>query len=153
MTTPLYRAQWGIAGVNTADGVLFNLKASAGVRPRIKQVYFGIQAAPTNQPRFGFKRMNAVGTGAITTATAFQHDAAEGAPTATVETAWATTRPTVTGGYAGDAILPTAIGNGWLFDFLGREIVVPLSGGLCGLMVNAAGATVGTIGGWIEWEE
>jgi hypothetical protein len=67
MTTPIYRAAFGIAGVNTADGVLFNLKASAGVRPRLTQVFFGIQVAPTNAPRFGFKRMNAVGTGTITT--------------------------------------------------------------------------------------
>lgn len=153
MTTPLYRAAFGIAGVNSTDGVLFNLKASAGVRPRLTQVFFGIQVAPTNPPRFGFKRMNAVGTGSITSGTVGQHDTAEGAPTAALETAWATTRPTVTGGYFGDGIVPTVLGNGFLYDFIGREIVVALSGGLCGLMVNASGATTGTIGGWVEWME
>jgi hypothetical protein len=153
MTTPIYRAAFGIAGVNSTDGVLANLKASAGVRCRLTQAFFGIQVAPTNAPRFGFKRMNAVGTGSITAATIAQHDAAEGAATAALETAWATTRPTVTGGYFGDGIVPTVIGNGFLFDFIGREIVVALSGGLCLLMVNASGATTGTICGWVEWME
>jgi hypothetical protein len=149
----LYRAAFGIAGVNTADGVLFNLKTGSSSRARLKSVFFGIQVAPTNAPRFGFKRMNAVGTGTITNGTIFQHDTSAAAALAALETAWATLRPTVTGGYAADEIVPTAIGNGWLFDFIGREIWVPVSAGLCGLMVNAAGATVGTIGGHVEWEE
>lgn len=149
----LYRGTFNIAGVNSADQVLFNLKAAASDRARLKQVFFGIQTAPTNQPRFGLKRMNAVGVGTITAATVALHDPADGAAAAALETAWATTRPTVTGGNFLDAIVPTVVGNGFLFDFLGRDIIVPLSGGLCGTIINASGTTVGQFGGHVEWEE
>lgn len=150
---PLFSAEFSIAGVNAADGVLFNLKAAASSRAFIREVFFGIEVAPTNAPIFGLKRMNAVGTGAITTASTFLHDAADGGPLSALETAWATTRPTVTGGSARRGSVPLALGNGFLYDFTNRPLVVPLSGGICGVMRNASGATVGTLGGHVTWEE
>jgi hypothetical protein len=149
----LYSAEFSIVGVNSADAVLFNLKTAATDRAILREVFFGIEAVPTNAPQFGLKRMNAVGTGAITTATAFSHDAGDGAPSVTLETAWATTRPTVTGGSARRGQVPLAIGNGFLFDFTNRGILVPVSAGLCGVMRNASGATTGTLGGYVTWEE
>lgn len=148
-----YGANFSIAGVNAVDGVLFNLKAAATLRPRILQVGFFISTAPTNAPQFGIKRMNAVGTGTITTATTFLFDPAEAAATAALETAWTTTRPTVTGGTPITGAMPTAIGNGVVFDFTGRPIVVATSGGVCGVMLNATGATVGNLIGYVLWEE
>jgi hypothetical protein len=82
-----------------------------------------------------------------------QHDTAEGAATASLETAWATTRPTVTGGYFGDGIVPTVIGNGFLFDFIGREIVVALKRRPVRAYGERRGRDRGTIGGWVEWME
>lgn len=148
-----HSAEFSIAGVNAADAVLFNLKAAAsGPRPRLLLAAFFVETAPSNAPQFGIKRMNAVGTGAITAAAIAAHDPNEVA-LAALETAWATTRPTVVGGSFTRGQVPTAIGNGLLYDFTSRPLIVPLSGGLCGVMRNAAGATLGVLGGHITWEE
>lgn len=149
----IYSAEFSAAGVNSADAVLFNLKTAASDRARILEVGFFVEAAPTNAPQFGLKRMNGVGTGTITTAAALAHDAADGTPATGMETAWATTRPTVTGGSARRGQAPTAIGNGVIFDFRSNPIVVPVSSGVCGVMRNASGSTTGTLGGYVTWEE
>lgn len=149
----VYSAEFTIAGVNTADGVLFNLKTAATDRAKLLQVGFFIETATTNPPIFGLKRMSAVGTGAITLATVAFHDPADGTNSAGLETAWATTRPTVTGGSFTRGAVPTAIGNGLIYDFSLQGILVPVSSGLCGVMRNAAGATVGVLGGYVRWEE
>lgn len=149
----IYRASWSIAGVNTADQVLFNLKTVGSDRAVLRAAGMFITTAPTNAPQFGLKRMLAVGTGAITLATAMISDPADGAAASGLETLWATTRPTVTGGYGALASVANAIGNGIIFDFSNRGIVVPVTAGLCGVISNASGATLGAHNGWVEWEE
>jgi hypothetical protein len=148
-----YSSTFTIAGVNAVDAVLFNLKAAATDRLFLRQAFFGIEVAPTNAPAFGLKRMNAVGTGAITNGAVLAHDPADGANSGNLETAWATLRPTVTGGSPRRGWVATAIGNGFLFDFRDAPLVVPVSGGLCGVNLIASGATVGTFGGYVEWDE
>lgn len=149
----LYSAEFSIAGVNAADAVLANLKTAAGMRALIREIFVGIEVLPTAAPIFGLKRMNAVGTGAITNATVMQHDVADGAVQSALETAWATLRPTVTGGSARRGAVPLALGNGFLFDFTNRPMIVPVSAGLCIVNRIASGATVGTFGGYVTWEE
>lgn len=149
----IYRAAFSIIGVNAADQVLANLKTAASDRAILRALGVFITTAPTNAPQYGLKRMNAVGTGAITVATAMVGDPADGAASAGLETAWATTRPTVTGGLGALASVANAIGNGIIFDFTARGIVVPVSTGLCVVVNNASGATVGAHNGWAEWEE
>jgi hypothetical protein len=148
-----YSGEFTGAGVNSTDGVLFNLKAGATVPLFIEQIFFGIEVAPTNAPIFGAKKMNAVGTGTITAATLVSFDGLGGTSAATLETAWATTRPTVTGGNFLRGTVPTAIGNGFLFDFTNRPLIVPINTALCGLMRNASGATTGTLGGYLIWQD
>jgi hypothetical protein len=149
----LYHATFSIAGVNTTNGVLANLKTAATDRAWIREVGVFVEAAPTNAPQFGLMRMNAVGTGAITLATAGLSDPADGAASVGLETAWATTRPTVTGGAFRRSMVPSVIGNGVIWDFTNRPLIVPVSAGMCVVMINAAGATVGTLGGYVTWEE
>lgn len=148
-----YSSTFSIAGVNAADAVLFNLKAAASDRLFLRQVFFGIEVAPTAAPAFGLKRMNVAGTGGTTNGTVFTHDAGDGANSGNLETAWVTARPTITGGSPRRGWVPLAIGNGFLFDFRDAPLVVPLSGGLCGVNLIASGATLGTFGGYVEWDE
>lgn len=149
----LYQATFSIAGVNAVDQVLFNLKAGAGDRILLREVGMFISTAPSNAPQYGLKRMNAVGTGAITSATNFLGDPADGAAAGVLETAWATLRPTVTGGAARLGSVANAIGNGVIWDFTNRPLVVPLGAGLCGVILNASGATVGAHVGYVCWED
>lgn len=150
----IYRAEFSIAGVNAVDAVLFNLKSTGTDRLKLLLAAFFVEAATTNPPIFGLKRMNAVGTGVITVTPAMMNDAADGAPAGGLETAWATTRPTVVGGSGVRGAVPLAIGNGVFFDFRSAGgLVVPLSAGVCGVMRNASGATLGVLGGYVEWDE
>ena len=149
----IYQTQFSIAGVNAVDGVLFNLKTAAGDRAIIREIGIFIETASTNAPQYGLKRMLAVGTGAITLGTNALSDPNDAASTVGLETAWATTRPTVTGGAFRRTMVPNTIGNGVVWDFTSRPLVVNVSSGLCGVMLNAAGATLGVHGGYVVWED
>jgi len=149
----IYQATFGISGVNTVDQVVFNLKAAADDRAWLLEAGFFIQVASTSAPRYGLKRMNAVGTGAITNSTVAQADLADGAAASALETAWATLRPTVTGGAFRDSAINNTIGNGVIFDFTNRPLIIPVGAGLCGVILNASGATLGTHGGYVVWED
>lgn len=149
----LYSATFSIAGVNATDQVLFNLKTAATDRAFIREIGLFIEVAPSNAPQYSLKRMNADGTGGTTNATALLHDTGDGAASALLGTAWVTLRPTVTGGAGRRTMVPLAVGNGVIFDFTTRPLVVPVSAGLCGVILNASGATVGTHGGYVTWEE
>lgn len=149
-----YSAEFGsIAGVNAVDAVLANLKAAASDRLFLRQAFFAIETAPSNAPAFGFKRMNAVGTGTITSAAGTAHDAGDGTASGVLETAWVTTRPTVTGNSFRRGFVPLTIGNGFLFDFRDAPLVVALSAGLCFVNRIASGATLGAFSGYAEWDE
>lgn len=149
----LYSATFSIAGVNATNQVLFNLKTTTTDRATIREVGMFIEVAPTNAPQYSLMRMNADGTGGTTNATVALHDTADGANSALLGTAWVTLRPTVTGGAFRRSMVPLAIGNGVVFDFTNRGLVVPVSAGLCGVILNASGATTGTHGGYVVWEE
>lgn len=149
----LYHATFSIAGVNSANGVLFNLKSTTTDRAWVREIGIFLEVASTNAPQYGLMRMNAVGTGAITAATPAVSDPADGANSVVLETAWATARPTVTGGAFRRTMVPLAVGNGVVWDFTNRPLIVPVSAGLCGVMINASGATTGTHGGYVVWEE
>lgn len=148
-----YGGEFSAAGVNSTDAVLFNLKAGATVPLLIEQIFFNIEVAPSNAPVFGVKKRSAVGTGAITAATLFALDGLGGTSAAVLETAWATTRPTITGGSPIRGAVPLAIGNGFLFDFRPACLIVPINTDLCGVMRNASGATLGTLGGYVIWQD
>lgn len=149
----LYSATWSIAGVNATNQVLFNLLAAASDRAFVREVGMFLEVLPTNAPQYALMRMNADGTGGTTNATAAKHDTGDGAASALLGTAWVTLRPTVTGGAFRRTSVPLALGNGVIFDFTTRPIIVPASAGLCGVILNASGATVGTHGGYVTWEE
>lgn len=149
----LYHATFSIAGVNATNQVLFNLKTASTDRAIIREVGMFIEVAPTNAPQYSLMRMNADGTGGTTAATVALSDTADGAASAVLGTAWVTLRPTVTGGAFRRSMVPLAVGNGVIFDFTNRGLVIPVSAGLCGVILNASGATTGTHGGYVVWEE
>ena len=150
----LYAASFSVAGVNTANSTLVNLKTAATDRARVREVGLFLSVLPTTAPDLVLVRMNAVGTGAITTGTTVPQDPADAAAATTIETAWATARPTVTGGHFRRALLPLTIGAGIVWTMPpGNEIIMAVSTGLCIHNINASGATVGTLNGYVVWDE
>lgn len=149
-----YSATFSVAGVNTANSVLANLKAAATDRLQLLEFGVFIETALTTAPVLALQRMNAVGTGAITNVAGVPHDPADAAAGGVVETAWATTRPSLTANTILRRLqLPVTAGGGLIWDFTNRPIIVPLSGGLCFIDINASGATLGQFGGYFVWDE
>lgn len=151
----IYQASFSLAGVNAANSVLANLKAAASDRAKLLEFGIGIVTAPTAAPEFSLERMNAVGTGAITTQAIEKSDSADGTASCTLEVAWATTRPTRLGTPAPFRRwqMPLTVGQEFVFDFTNSPLIVPLSGGIMLNLISASGATLGLFNGWFKWDE
>lgn len=149
----LYSAHFSVAGVNTANSAIFNLKTAASDRAAIREIGVFIATAPTNAPDVALARMSAVGTGTITSVAGQAHDTGDGTATAVLETAWATTRPTFGAVHFRRGTIPLAVGSGFIWAFGGAGLVVPVSAGVVLANIAAAGATLGVLAGYVSWEE
>lgn len=147
-----HSAGFSISGVNTATTALLNLKASATVPVTVVEVGIFYAVLSTNAYQLGLVRMNAVGTGTITSTAGMAHTTGA-TSTAVLETGWVTARPTMTGTIGRQMTLPLTLGAGIVWPMQDGGIIVPQSGGLCLQGINASGATTGTINGWFTWEE
>jgi hypothetical protein len=150
----VYSAGFSVAGVNTANTVLLNLKTAASDRATLLEVGIFLSVLPTTTPDIVLARMTAVGTGAITTTANIAHDSGDAAAASTVETAWATTRPTftTTGPFFRRGGIPLTLGNGLIWSFA-QPIRLAVSTGLVLANVAASGATLGNFTGYLGWDE
>jgi hypothetical protein len=142
---------FSLTGVNTAASVLGNIKATASKPMRVYEIGLFYTVLSTNPYDIGLARMNAVGTGTITSAAGVAHETAD-TPVGVVETGWTTARPSITAGYFRRFTIPLVLGQGIIFPF-GQGLFIPVSGGLCLQGINASGTTAGTIEGYAEWDE
>lgn len=155
----LFGSDFSVSGVNTAGSTLINLKAGATYPISVMRISIFYSVLSTTAYDIAIARMLAVGTGAITSAAGANYIATGATPGNTasasvVETAWATTRPTiVTGARIERGVIPLTIGAGYIWDFGPEGITVPNAGGLLIYGVGASGATTGTLTGSIRWDE
>lgn len=154
-----FASDFSVAGVNTAGSTLINLKAGATYPLTVYRISIFYSVLSATAYDIAITRMNAVGTGTITSAagTGFLPTGATPgttASTAVVETAWATTRPTaVSGARFERGVIPLTIGAGFIWDFGPEGVTVPAAGGLLIYGVGASGATTGTLNGSLRWDE
>jgi hypothetical protein len=149
-----HSAEFSISGVNTANTTLLNLKAAS--TRGFALIEFGVSytVLSTTAYDLGLVRMNAVGTGSITSTAGAPHSGMTSEASATVlETVWATARPTRTGTRFRRLTLPLTIGAGVIWQFGPEGIFVPPAGGLCLEGISASGATTGTLEGYFCWDE
>jgi hypothetical protein len=151
----IYQSSFSVAGVNTANSILNNLKAAASDRAKLLEFAISIVTAPTTAPEFSLERMNAVGTGTITTQAIEKADSADGTASLTLEVGWATTRPTrlATPAPFRRFQLPLALGSAFVLDFTNSPLIIGLSGGIMLNQITASGATLGQYDGWWKWDE
>jgi hypothetical protein len=154
-----FASDYSVSGVNTAGSTLVNLKAGATYPITVYRVSIFYSVLSTTAYDVGVTRMNAVGTGAITSAAGSGFLATGATPgtvasASVVETAWATTRPSAVAGARMDrGVIPLTIGAGYIWDFGPEGITVPAAGGLLIYGIGASGATTGTLTGMIRWDE
>lgn len=150
----VYSAGFSVAGVNTANTTLVNLKTAATDRAEVLEIGVFLSVLPTTAPDIVVARMLAVGTGAITATANLANDPGDAAAATAVETAWATTRPTftTTGPFARRGGIPLTLGQGLIWPFP-VPLKLNVSTGLVIANVAASGATLGNFTGYIVWNE
>ena len=146
----------GKAGTNTADTVMFELRATAAtVRLRVLQIVVAVQSAPSTAPVFYLTRASANGTSS-TTLVGQPIDSADPTSLATFDSAWSAA-PTITAANKIDVgPVPVTAGSTWVFSFWDEPLVLQASttaGGLCIVNSPATGATTGTFAASARWIE
>lgn len=141
------------AGVNTANTVLAELRASASARIKLLETMITIQVAPATPPRFVLARPNNAPAGG-TNNVPVGDDAADGASLSTFyTTGWSTTPTFATGGpFNRLGGLPVTLGGAILWTFP-EGLWLPLSGSLLLANLAASGATLGAFDLYFAWEE
>jgi hypothetical protein len=150
----LVSCDFSISGVNTASTTLLNLKAAATRQLTLIQVNVFYSVLSTTAYDIGLIRMNAVGTGTITSTAGVTYPTNDTSQ-AVLETAWVTARPTTTGKQFARGVIPLTIGAGfmWPLYMVGEGPAIPQSGGICLIGNSASGATTGTLVGNFLWDE
>jgi hypothetical protein len=151
-----YGAGASRAGINTADSVYFQLRATtAAQRIKVLEVVVGVAVAPTTAPSFYLTRSSAVGTSTATLA-GQPLDPADPTPgIGTFDSTWSAA-PTIT---AANKIqvgaLAVTAGGAWVWSFRDWPLVMAAAttSGLCVVNASASGATLGTFVCSYLWQE
>ena len=139
------------ATVAATDKAMWNLKAGAAKSFAVYEVGLFLESGTAAAIGFALLRMNAVGTGAITSDAPTAEDPALGAASAVLEKSWATTDPTTTGNALRRGTTPATIGTGFIWVFPAPGLIVPAGGGL--VIAQTAAATTGNLRCYLAIDE
>ena len=143
------RYSCGFTTTATAAGAaIADLKTTAAERAYVREIGLFLNAATASS--IGLYRPSTVGTQSTTVA-GQPVDAADAAATALLGTAWSGAPAVSTNVPLRKAALPAAIGNGIIWTFSDRGLVIPVSSSL--LIWNWGAGANSVLNGYIEWEE
>lgn len=152
----IYRsAQNAKAGVNTANTVMWQLRAPASLRLRIKEIIWTVSVAPTTATQIVIARHLTLGTSSTTTL-GQTTDPGEPAAVGTMDSAWSVAPTfTTTGPFLFAVTVPTTAGSTFYWASPGpdHDIIVPVSSGIQFIQANASGATTGSHSLSVSWQE
>ena len=131
------------AGINTANSVMWAIKAGASQRVQLLELGLSVEVAPTTGPAWRLNRPTAVGT-ATATVTPQAEDPGVVAATALLETTWSAA-PTLAAVDLRRFAIPNSIGSGIVWTWYDSPLVIPAGGSLVIVNGNAAGAALGTL--------
>lgn len=139
------------ASINGTDSAMWNLKAGSAKSLIVNEVSVWLESGTAAAIGFALLRMNAVGTGAITSDTPAAMDPALGAASAVLEKTWATTSPTTTGSALRRGATPATLGTGFVWVFPYPGLVVAAAGGL--VICQTAVATTANLRCYVDFDE
>lgn len=140
------------AGVNTANTIMWQFKASASSRARIFEIGISIAVAPSTAPSWRLVRSATLGTSSATT-TPEEQDPGGGAATALLDTAWSA-NPTLAATNMRLYATPVTAGSGIVWTWPDhRPFIIPFSSGVCIVNANASGANTGPFNIYFVFEE
>lgn len=139
------------ASQNATDAVQWNLKAGSAKSLVVNEIGVWLESGTAAAIGFALLRMNAAGTGAITSDTPTALDPALGAASAVLEKTWATTAPTTTGSAIRRGTTPATLGTGFVWVFPYPGLIVAAAGGL--VIAQTAAATTANLRCYIDFDE
>jgi len=139
------------ASQNLTDEPQWNLKAGSAKSLAVYEVGVFLESGTAAAIGFGVWRMNAVGTGAITSDTPSAEDPSLGATSAVLEKTWATTRPTLSGLAFRRGTTPATLGTGFIWTFPDPGLVIAAGGGL--VITQTAAATTANLRCYVAYDE
>lgn len=139
------------ASANATDKAMWNLKAGSAKSLAVYEVGVFLESGTAAAIGFALFRMNAVGTGAITSDTPVAEDPVLGATGAVLEKTWATADPTTTGLALRRGTTPATIGTGFVWIFPDPGLIIPAAGGL--VISQTAAATTANLRAYVAYDE
>jgi hypothetical protein len=129
------------AGVNTANTIMWQLRASSSGCIRLLELALSVSTAPTTGPSWRLNRPTAIGTSSATVAPQKQ-DSNSVAATALLDTTWSTPL-TLAAIDLRRYTTPQTIGSGIVWTWYDQPLMIPLSMGIAIVNGNATGTTLG----------
>jgi hypothetical protein len=142
------------AGVNTANTVLAEIRASSSARVFLEELGVSMAVLPSTAPRLVLARATNTPAGG-TNNTPVPLDPDDGASLTSLILTGQSTAPTFTtaGPWGQVGGLPLTLGSGFLWTFPGNGLVIPRSASLLLANLLASGATLGSFDIYAKWRE
>jgi hypothetical protein len=131
------------AGVNTANTIMWQLRAVSPNRCELIELALSISVAPTTGPSWRLNRGTAIGTSSATV-TPQAEDPSTPAAISKLDTTWSA-NPTLAGTDLRQYATPNAIGSGIVWTWYDKPFRIDTATGLCIVNGNATGTTLGTL--------
>lgn len=139
------------ASVSATDKAMWNLKAPTAKSLAVYEVGVFLESGTAAAIGFAVWRMNAVGTGAITSDVPVAEDPASAAAGSVLEKTWATTDPTVTGLAFRRGTTPATLGTGFIWVFPDPGLIIAAAGGM--VITATAAATTANLRCYASFDE
>jgi hypothetical protein len=140
---PRYSVTHSKAGVNTANTIMWQLRAVSPDRVELVELALTVKVAPTTGPSWRLNRGTAIGT-STATVTPQTEDPDVAAASARLDTTWSA-NPTLGGTDLREYATPNAIGSGIVWTWYDKPLQINIASGICLVNGNATGATTGTL--------
>ncbi len=139
------------AGVNTANTIMWQLRAISPVHIELIELAISVKVAPTTGPSWRLNRPTAIGA-TFTSITPQPEDGAVAAATSRLDHT-ITTPPTLAATDLREYATPNAIGSGIVWTWYDKPLYIPVGGSIAVVNGNASGATLGTLAIYAVFDE
>jgi hypothetical protein len=138
-------------GVNTANTIMWQLRAVSPDRAELVELGLSVKVAPTTGPSWRLNRPTAIGTSSATV-TPQPEDPDTRAADARLDTTWSV-NPTLAGTDLREYTTANAIGSGIVWTWYDRPLRISIATGIALINGLATGVTLGTFAIYAVFDE
>lgn len=147
-----YSATHRKAGVNTANTIMWQLRAASTNMIEIVELGLSVAVAPTTGPSWRLNRGTALGTSSATVQPQIESPPTVAASAALLDITWSA-NPTLGAIDLRQYATPNAIGSGIVWTWYDKPLPLLISTGICLVNGNATGTTLGSFDIYLIFDE